>query len=144
MANFKVDAYNQDRTEIEAQYSLTYTDASPNAPVALNQLSSAGTITSGTLPNTGAWVSGTAKVNPVARDIHVIVEVVGDNSANAATCAIAISPDNNTFTTVGTATIDATVNTGGVDKQVIPVPLPNGWYIKLTLSHATVAASNYY
>lgn len=144
MANFKTDAYNPDRTEIEAQYSLTFTDASPNAPISLSQVSSAGTVTSGTLPVTGAWVSGTAKQNPVARDIHVIVEVVGDNSANAATCAIAISPNNSDYTTVGTATIDASVNTGGVDKQVIPVPLPVGWYIKLTLSHATVAASYYY
>lgn len=44
---------------------------------------------------------------------------------------------------VGTVTIDATVNTGGVDKQVVPVRLPQGWYLKLTLSHATVAASKY-
>jgi len=101
-------------------------------------------ISSGALPDTGAWVSGTAKVNPATRNITVAVEVVGDNTANAATCAIAISPDDTTYTTLGTVTIDATVNTGGVDKQLVCVPLPQGWYIKLTLSHATVAASKYW
>ena len=61
--------------------TLTFTDAgdqpSPSAPP----------ITSGALPDLGAWVSGTAKVNPATREITVYVEVVGDATNNAATCA---------------------------------------------------------
>lgn len=144
MANFPADLYNPDRSELEQQVSLTFTGASPAAPVALSQLSSAGTITSGTLPNTGAWVSGTAKVNPVARDITVIVESVGSATNAIATTAIAISPDNSTYTTVGTLSLAAAVNNTGAITLVTCVPLPNGWYIKLTLSNMTVAASNYY
>jgi hypothetical protein len=144
MANFKVDAYNNDRTEIEQQYSLTFTDAAPAAPVAQSALTSAGTITSGTLPNTGAWVSGTAKVNPVARQITVFVESVFDATNNAASVVIAVSPDNSTFTTVGTPSLAAAVNNTGAVTVLNAVTLPQGWYIKLTLTHAAVAASIYY
>ena len=101
-------------------------------------------ITSGTLPDTGNWSSGTAKVNPVSRNITVAVEVVGDATNNAATCAIAISPNNSDYTTLGTVSFAAAVNNTGAIKSVVPVPLPQGWYIKLTLSHTTVAASFYY
>jgi hypothetical protein len=117
--------------------------AATDAPK-LSQISSALTITSGTLPNTGAWVSGTAKQNPVTRDITVAVEVVCDGTANAATCAIAISPDNTTFTTIATPGVSSAVNTVGGSTQLAAVSLPAGWYIKLTFSHATVAASIYY
>ncbi len=118
---------------------------STSAPAPLNQVSPAGTITSGTLPNTGAWVSGTAKVNPVARDITVYVEVTSDGTNNAGTCAIALSPDNSTFTTVGTVAVPAGINNLGVVVEVVPVRLPNGWYVKLTFTatRITVAASIY-
>jgi hypothetical protein len=106
----------------------------PNAPP----------ITSGTLPNTGAWVSGTAKVNPVARQITVAVEIVGDATNNIASCVIAISPDNSTFTTLATPSLAAAVNNTGAITMGVCVPLPAGWYIKLTLVHTTVAASIYY
>jgi hypothetical protein len=106
----------------------------PNAPP----------ITSGTLPNTGAWVSGTAKVNPVARQITVAVEIVGDATNNIASCVIAISPDNTTFTTLATPSLAAAVNNTGAITMGVCVPLPAGWYIKLTLVHTTVAASIYY
>lgn len=101
-------------------------------------------ITSGTLPNTGAWVSGTAKVNPVARQVNVTIEVVTDGTANAATCVIALSPDNTTFTTLGTPGASAAVNTTGAITEDVQVEWPQGWYLKLTFAHCTVAASVYY
>lgn len=110
----------------------------------LSDLSSYLTLTSGTLPNTGAWSSGTAKVNPVTRSITVNVEFVTDGSANAATCAIAISPDNSTYTTIGTLTASVGVNTAGSVTLVAPVNVPTGWYIRLTFARGTVAASIYY
>lgn len=111
----------------------------------LSQLTSAQTITSGTLPNTGSWVSGTAKQNPVTRQITVNVECVFDGTANAATVGIAISPDDSTYTTVGTPGVSAAVNTVGTTTLLVPVNLPAGWFIKLTIAaHASVAASIYY
>lgn len=101
-------------------------------------------IASGTLPDTSAWVSGTAKVNPVSRNITVAVEVVTDGTANAATCAIEISPNDSDYTAIGTPGVSSAVNTVGAVTLVSCVPLPQGWYIKLTLSHATVAASYYW
>ena len=144
MANFLADLYNPDRTEIEQQVSMTFTTAAPGAPVAASELTSAGTVTSGTLPNTGAWVSTTAKVNPVARDITVILEIVGDATNNIASCVIAISPNNSDYTTVATPSLAAAVNNTGAITMAACVPLPKGWYIKLTLTHVTVAASIYY
>jgi hypothetical protein len=141
--DYPVDLYNAERTTVKDSGSLTFTGTSPAIPATLNQVSPAGTIVAGALPNTGAWVSGTAKVNPVARDITVYVEVVGDATNNAASCVIALSPDNSTFTTVGTPALAAAVNNTGAVTQVVPVRVPNGWYIKLTLVHVTVAASIY-
>lgn len=117
--------------------------ATTSAP-RLAQLTSALTITSGALPTTGAWVSGTAKVNPVTRQITVAVEVVSDGTANAATCAIAISPDNTTFSTIATPGASVAVNTVGAVTLLSCVTLPAGWFIKLTFAHATVASSVYY
>lgn len=129
--------------------SLTFPgQGAANVP-RFGQLTSYVIIENGALPNTGAWVSGTAKQNPTTggdwpRQVTIMVEVVTDGTANAATCAIAISPDNTTYTTIGTPGASAAVNTVGAVTQLIPVMLPQGWYIKLTLSHVTVAASVYY
>ena len=101
-------------------------------------------ILSGTLPNTGAWVSGTAKVNPASRGVTVAVEVVGDATNNVASCVIALSPDNSTFTTLCTPSLAAAVNNTGAITMGVLVQLPIGWFIKLTLTHVTVAASIYY
>jgi hypothetical protein len=143
--NYDVDLYNAERSEVKASGSLTFTGAATVVPATLNQVSPVGTITSGTLPNLGAWVSTTAKVNPVARDITAYVEVTSDGTNNAGTCAIAISPDNSTYTTVGTVSVPAAINNLGVVVEVVPVRLPNGWYIKLTFTatRITVAASYY-
>ncbi len=135
---YPIDLLNPEGTEVVQSGLANFTDAS-NAPA-----SNTNPIASGTLPNTGSWISGTAKVNPVARAITVAVEVVTDGTNNAATCAIAISPDNVTYTTLGTPSVAAAINTSGAITLLTDVPLPQGWYIKLTLSHTTVAASFYY
>src|SRR5437868_324208 len=96
---------------------LVLTDAPAAAPTdfaLLNQLTSALTVTAGAVPQlAAAWVSGTAKQNPVARQIVIALEIVVDGTANIATCAVAISPDNSTFTTIGTPGASAAVNTVG-------------------------------
>lgn len=105
---------------------------------------SAPPITSGTLPNTGAWVSGTAKVNPVSRAITVAVELVGSATNAIASCTVAISPDDSTYTTLATPSLAAAVNNTGAITLALAVPLPQGWYVKLTFSNFTVAASKYF
>ncbi len=137
---------NFDNTEVELEGNVKYTGAASAIPATINQVSSSGTITSGTLPNMGSWVSTTPKVNPVTRDITVNVEVTSDGTNNAGTCAIAISPNNSDYTTIGTVSVPAGVNNLGVVVEVVPVSLPNGWYIKLTFTatRITVAASIYY
>ena len=88
--------------------------------------------------------STTAQQNPVARQITVCVEVVTDGTANPATCAIAVSPDNVTYTTIATPGASTGNNTAGAETSLASVTLPNGWWLKLTFSHCTIAASKYY
>lgn len=137
-ASYPVDLADAASGVVRDSGTLIFTDATqqpvPTAPP----------ITSGALPVTGSWVSGTAKQNPVSRPITLAVEVVTDGTANAATCAIAISPDNVTYSTLGTPGASAAVNTSGAVTLLSCVPLPQGWWVKLTFSHATVAASKYY
>src|SRR5437868_1904527 len=127
---------------------LTLTDSAATVPTdfaLLNQLTSALTVTSGALPQlAAAWVSGTAKVNPVARQIVIPLAITGDATNNAATCAVAISADDSTYTTVATVSLAAAVDIPGAITLLSSVILPAGWYIKLTLSHTTVTQSYYY
>jgi hypothetical protein len=69
---------------------------------------------------------------------------VADGTNNLASCVIAISPDNVTYTTLATPSVAAAINTSGAITVASMVTLPQGWYIKLTLTHTTVAASIYY
>lgn len=128
----------------EIQMDNINTVVAPNALIPVGRITSKYTLTSGALPDLGAWVSGTPKQNPVNRQVTVNVEVVGDHSANVATAAIAISPDNVTYTTIGTPGASAAINTSGAVTSLAAVTLPEGWWIKVTLSHATVAPSVYY
>lgn len=103
-----------------------------------------GGIVSGTLPQLASWVSGTAQQNPLARTIVVPIAPTGDATNNVGTVAVALSPDNVTFTTVATFSLAAAVNNTGAVTAPMSVTLPTGWWIKLTLVHTTVAQSSYY
>ncbi len=137
-SSYPVDILNPEQTKVTASGVLSFTD-STNQPQP-----STPPIVSGALPNMGAWVSGTAKVNPVSRSINVTVEVVTAGTNTVATCVVAISPDNVTFTTLATPGAVAAQNNTGVTTTAVQVRLPQGWYIKLTLANVTVAASIYY
>ena len=136
--SYPIDIYNAEGTEVKSSGLVTFTDST------VQPIPPAPPITSGALPNTGAWVSGTAKVNPVSRAITVALELVGAATNTIASCTIAISPDNVTFTTLATPSLAAAVNNTGAITLATNVPLPQGWYIKLTFSNFTVAASKYY
>jgi hypothetical protein len=137
-----------DNGETRLDGTATITGAAATSPgdlAALSQLTSALTVTSGTLPQlAAAWVSGTVKQNPVARQIVIPLAVSGDATNNVATCAVAISPDDSTYTTVATISLAAAVNNTGAITVLSTVTLPAGWFIKLTLAHTTVTQSYYY
>lgn len=102
-------------------------------------------VTAGALPQMAAWVSTTAQQNPVTRPITIALAITTDATNNAATVAVAISPDNSTFTTIATESVAAALNNLGAVTLLTNVPLPQSWWIKLTIStHASVAQSYYY
>jgi hypothetical protein len=138
-SEYAAEVLTSDGQRITENGLIQYLDAT-NQP-ATNQ----NPVTSGTLPQLASWVSGTAQQNPVSRPVTVVLAPTGDASNNAATVAIALSPDNSTYTTVATWSLAAAVNLVGAITTVVPVLVPTGWYIKCTIgAHATLATSTYY
>lgn len=109
----------------------------------LQQVSPLFTISSGALP-TVALVSGAGAQISVDRDVETVTPVTGDGTNNAATCAIALSPDNLTYSTLDTLSIAAAVNLTGALALSANIRVPAGWYLKLTSSHATIGTTTYY
>ena len=94
-------------------------------------------ITSGALPTIGAFSSGTGQQVSTSRDTTLVFSVT--NTTVAGTCVVALSPDGTTYTTALTIT-------SGVNGSVQPVflPVPAGWRVKCTFSHATLSTPTYY
>ena len=135
-SEYTAEVITSDGTKIVENGLLQFLDASAQPSPNQNP------VTSGTLVSLSAWVSGTAKQNPNAYETNFILACSSDASNNAATVAIALSPNNTDFTTIGTWSIAAAINNLGAVTDIIPVPVPTGWYMKLTIgAHATVAAS---
>jgi hypothetical protein len=109
----------------------------------MSQISPRFTITSGALP-TVALVSGTGAQISTTRDAETITPFTGDGTNNAATCAIAISPDNLTYSTVATISIAAALNLTGVLTDTVNARVPAAWYLKLTAVHGTIGTTTYY
>jgi hypothetical protein len=77
-------------------------------------------------------MSGTAAQINTGRDVETHTPVTCTPTAGtSATCAIAISPDDTTFSTLVTLTVPAGVALDGfiLDARV---RVPAGWYLKLT------------
>lgn len=116
--------------------------ASSHAPQ-LSQLSPKFTITSGALP-TQTLASGTGAQVSTTRDVETVTPFSGDGTNNAATCAIALSSDNTTYSTLATISIAAALNLTGVLTDNVNLRVPAGWYIKLTAVHGTLGTTTYY
>jgi len=117
--------------------------AAVTAAPRLNQLSPALTITSGALP-TATLSSGTGAQILTTRDAETVTPFTGDGTNNAATCAIALSPDNTTYSTLDTLSIAAGLNVLGALALSANVRVPAGWYLKLTAVHGTIGTTTYY
>lgn len=102
-----------------------------------------GAATSGGLP-TVSLSSGTAAQIDTVYGRHVVASVTFTPTAGAAaTCTVAISPDDSTFSTLVVETVP--IGTA-LDSFILPVSVyvPAGWYVKLTVVHATIGTTTYY
>src|SRR5881227_3390526 len=104
MATYNVSRRNPENTVILANEVHSFDDAAQLQPAALNQVSPKGTITAGALP-TVQLVSGAGAQVSTTRDVDTYTLWTGDATNNVASAAVAISPDNTTYTTIYTASL---------------------------------------
>jgi hypothetical protein len=98
---------------------------------------------SGALPTT-TFVSGTGKQIDASQDRNLTVPVTFNPTAGAAaTCVVALSPDNSTYSTLGTETEPAGIAFDGTI-HLLRVYVPAVWYVKLTATNATIGTGTYY
>ena len=116
--------------------TIQFTDSTnqPNVP---------NPITSGALP-TVSLSSGTGAQASTSRNVFSVTPVTYDASNNAASCKVELSPDNVTYSTLVTLSLAAAVNNTGAIVDSVNVPIPAGWYIKLTATHATLGTTTYF
>src|SRR5438105_1227869 len=92
--------------------------------------------TSGAL-STVQLVTATGAQVSTARDAETHTPVTLTNAAGTVT--VALSPDNVTYSTL--AVVTPAVNASITD---VVVRVPAGWYIKMTVSQATLGVTTYY
>lgn len=100
-------------------------------------------IVSGALP-TVSLSSGTAAQVSATRNATAVCLITYDATNNVASHKVELSPDNSTFSSLGTASIAAAVNNTGAIAVLVTVPVPAGWYIKVTVVHAAITSTTYY
>jgi hypothetical protein len=100
-------------------------------------------LVSGALP-TVSLSSGTAAQVSTTRNVTAAILYTLDATNNVATVKIELSPDNSTFTSLGTMSFAAAVNNTGAIALIATVPVPAGWYIKVTVVHAAITSTTYY
>lgn len=98
-------------------------------------------VTSGALP-TVALSSGIGAQILTTRDVFLVVPITYNGNAADATCLIELSPDNTTYSALATAR----EKIGAVNGDVRPIFLqvPAGWYVRLTVTNATIGTGTYY
>jgi len=100
-------------------------------------------ITSGALP-TATLSSGTGAQISTTRDTRVGILYTLDATNNIATVKLELSPDGTTYSSLGTMSFAAAVNNTGAIAQLLTVGVPAGWYVKVTVVHATITSTTYY
>lgn len=99
--------------------------------------------TSGALPTT-TFTSGTGKQISTVRDVNLYVSITYNSTAVAtATCKVEVSPDNITYSTLSTETVPALLGLAGAIRS-LTVPLYRGFYIRLTVTNATIGTGTYW
>ena len=118
--------------------------AAATEAVRLSQLSPRFTKTSGAL-STVALASGTGTQIQLDTDSETLTPVTfNPGAATTATCTVALSPDDITYSTLGVETEPAGVAFDGT-VHLIKVRVPGSWYLKLTVNaQATLGTTTYY
>jgi hypothetical protein len=103
-----------------------------------------GAATSGSLP-TASLASGTAHQFDAVYGRHVVTSVTFTPTAGAtATCTVALSADDVTFSTLWVETVPVGVALDGFVRG-IAVYVPAGWWLKLTTNaQASIGTTTYY
>ena len=97
-----------------------------------------------TFVSTYQLVSGTGKQFDITRAVFVHTPVTfTPTAALTATCKVEISPDNVTYTALCTWLVPALATLAGMVKDVY-VPVPAGWYLRLTATRCTLGLSTLY
>lgn len=63
--------------------------------------------------------------------------------ATASTCLVELSPDNVTYSALGTETEPVGVAFAGI-VHLIKVRVPAGWYLRMTVAQAVLGVTTYY
>jgi hypothetical protein len=142
LTTYTVDELNDQQTEKLASRVLSFTDAAKDQPAALKQVSPVGTVTAGALA-TQQLVSGAGAQVSTARDVETHTPITFDGTNNIATCAVALSPDNVTYSTLYTLSLAAAVNNTGAIVLDAAVRVPAGWYLRMTVVHAALGVTTY-
>lgn len=100
-------------------------------------------ITSGALP-TKALSSGVGAAIDVNTDRMLVVPCTLNPTAGAAaTILVQLSPDDVTYSTLGTLTVPPGVALDG-EVKFVQVMVPTAWLVKLTATNATIGTATYY
>lgn len=142
MATQQVTLRNPENTVIESAHTLSFDGSAVSQPANVNQVSPVGTIVSGALP-TQQLVTTTGAQISTTRDVDTYTLLTSDATNNIATCTVALSPDNVTYSTIATPSVAAALNNLGAIAIPITVRVPAGWYIKLTSTRFAISLTTY-
>lgn len=88
---------------------------------------------------TQTFSSGTGAQVDAQHDRQLVVPITLNPSAtNTATCAVAVSPDNSTYSALGTLTEPSGTNQVSGKIQLVGFLVPAGWYVKFTVTNAAI------
>lgn len=108
-----------------------------------NGTDTSGVQTSGSLPTT-TIISGTAIQITTGRDFFAWVPITFNATAIlTATAQVQISADNVTYTTISTETYPALLGLLGTVRSII-IPLRAGYYVRITVTNATIGTVSYW
>jgi hypothetical protein len=100
-------------------------------------------ITSGALP-TVTLTSGVGVQILTTRDAETVTSVTFNSTVSlGATCTVALSPDNVTYSTLAIETEPVGVGLAGTIKG-IHARVPAGWYLRLSVAQAVIGTTTYF
>lgn len=99
-------------------------------------------VTSGALPTTTVS-SGTGKQILAGQTVTLYGVWTASGTNAIATCTVALSPDNSTYSNVQVISLAAAVNNTGAIALPLVVIVPAGWYVKFTSANGSVGTLTY-